>query len=101
MSKENKSDVEKVGISDVNKSDIEIKKDIDTEVNRVEIEKDIDIEDFIENMTKKVEINYEGIREYLKKHRIEGIVFHRGNGEMCKIKRSDFGFTWKNEKRRG
>lgn len=45
--------------------------------------------------------NYEGIREYLKKHKIEGIVFHRGNGEMCKIKRSDFGFTWKNEKRRG
>lgn len=37
---------------------------------------------------------YEGIREYLKNNYIEGIVFYRGNGEMCKIKRSDFGYTW-------
>lgn len=37
---------------------------------------------------------YEGIRDYLENHYIEGIVFHRGNGEMCKIKRSDFGFEW-------
>lgn len=37
---------------------------------------------------------YEGIREYLEKHYIEGIVFYRENGEMCKIKRSDFGFRW-------
>ena len=44
---------------------------------------------------------YEGIKEYLRTHEIEGIVFHRGNGEMCKIKRSDFGFTWKTEKKRG
>ena len=29
----------------------------------------------------------------LKKHEIEGIIFHKGNDEMCKIKRSDFGFT--------
>lgn len=43
---------------------------------------------------------YEGLKEYLKTHYIEGIVFHRGNGEMCKIKRSDFGFKWngKNKK---
>lgn len=38
--------------------------------------------------------NYEALKEYLKKHYIEGIVFYRGNGEMCKIKRSDFGFDW-------
>ncbi len=38
--------------------------------------------------------NYEGIKEYLKSHYIEGIVFYRGNGEMCKIKRSDFSFEW-------
>ena len=44
---------------------------------------------------------YDGIKEYLRTHEIEGIVFHRGNGEMCKIKRSDFGFKWKTEKRRG
>lgn len=37
---------------------------------------------------------YEGIREYLRAHEIEGIVWHRGNGEMCKIKRRDFGFEW-------
>lgn len=37
---------------------------------------------------------FEGIREYLKEHDIEGIVFHRENGDMCKIKRTDFGFMW-------
>lgn len=39
---------------------------------------------------------FEGIRDYLASHNIEGIVFHRGNGDMCKIKRSDFGFEWNN-----
>ena len=38
--------------------------------------------------------NYEGIKQYLSENNIEGIVFHRENGDMCKIKRSDFGFTW-------
>ena len=38
--------------------------------------------------------DYDGIREYLRTHEIEGVVFHRGNGDMCKIKRSDFGFKW-------
>ena len=42
--------------------------------------------------------NYEGIKQYLENHYIEGIVFYRGNGEMCKIKRSDFGFKWKESK---
>ncbi len=37
---------------------------------------------------------YNGIKQYLKEHEIEGIVFYRGNGEMCKIKRTDFGFHW-------
>lgn len=37
---------------------------------------------------------YEGIKEYLRTHYLEGIVFHRDNGEMVKIKRSDFGFEW-------
>ena len=39
--------------------------------------------------------DYEGIKKYLETHYIEGIVFYRKNGEMCKIKRSDFNFTWK------
>lgn len=37
---------------------------------------------------------FEGIREYLRAHDIEGIVFKREDGAMCKIKRSDYGFPW-------
>lgn len=37
-----------------------------------------------------------GIKEYLRVHNIEGIVFHRENGDMCKIKRTDFHFMWNN-----
>ena len=44
---------------------------------------------------------YEGIRDYLENNYIEGIVFYRGNGEMCKIKRSDFGFEWNGRKNNG
>ena len=38
----------------------------------------------------------DGIRQYLENNNIEGIVFHRndGSGDMCKIKRVDFGFEW-------
>jgi len=42
---------------------------------------------------------YDGLKEYLKNHFIEGIVFYRGNGEMCKIKRSDFGYSWNQKKK--
>lgn len=42
----------------------------------------------------QVERTFSGIKDYLESNEIEGIVFHRGNGEMCKIKRSDFGFKW-------
>lgn len=38
--------------------------------------------------------DFDGIKKYLETHYMEGIVFHRENGEMCKIKRKDFGFTW-------
>lgn len=41
---------------------------------------------------------FEGIKEYLNTHYIEGIVFYRENGEMCKIKRTDFGFIWNNKR---
>ena len=37
---------------------------------------------------------FEGLYNYLKEHYIEGIVFYRENGEMCKIKRTDFRFNW-------
>lgn len=38
--------------------------------------------------------SFEGIREYLDNHPIEGIVFYKDGVPMCKIKRSDFGFSW-------
>lgn len=38
---------------------------------------------------------FDGIRQYLESHNIEGIVFRREDGEMCKIKKSDFGLIWR------
>ena len=41
-----------------------------------------------------VDRSFEGIREYLRTHKIEGIVFWKDGEPQCKIKRSDFGFEW-------
>lgn len=38
--------------------------------------------------------SFEGIREYLYYHKVEGIVFWKDGEPQCKIKRSDFGFEW-------
>lgn len=38
--------------------------------------------------------SFEGIKEYLKHHYIEGVVFWRDGEPQCKIKRSDFGYKW-------
>lgn len=38
--------------------------------------------------------SFEGIRDYLREHNIEGIVFWKDGEPRCKIKRSDFGFPW-------
>ena len=38
--------------------------------------------------------SFEGIREYLRTHNIEGIVFWKDDQPRCKIKRKDFGFKW-------
>lgn len=38
---------------------------------------------------------FEGIKEYLSSHYIEGIVFWLNGEPATKIKRSDFGFPWK------
>ena len=38
--------------------------------------------------------SFDGIRDYLKEHDIEGIVFWKDGEPGCKIKRSDFGFPW-------
>jgi len=38
------------------------------------------------------DLSFEGIKEYLKIHNIEGIVFHHVEDDrMCKIRKSDFG----------
>lgn len=49
-----------------------------------------------EEVLENVPRNFEGLKQYLFEHRIEGIVFHRKNetNDMCKIKRSDYGFEW-------
>lgn len=44
--------------------------------------------------------NIEGIRTYLSKHNIEGIVFWKDGEPRCKIKRKDFGFKWSDNKKR-
>ena len=41
-----------------------------------------------------VDRTFEGIRDYLEKNEIEGIVFWKDGEPQCKIKRSDFGFPW-------
>lgn len=38
--------------------------------------------------------SFEGIKEYLKTHHIEGVVFWKDGEPQCKIKRSDFGYKW-------
>lgn len=42
----------------------------------------------------EVERTFEGIKKYLSKHEIEGLVFWKDGSPQCKIKRSDFGFEW-------
>lgn len=40
-------------------------------------------------------VGYYDIRDYLYRNYIEGIVFHNPEtGQMCKIRRKDFGFDW-------
>lgn len=42
----------------------------------------------------EVERSFEGIRNFLENHVIEGLIFWKDNEPKCKIKRSDFGFIW-------
>lgn len=37
---------------------------------------------------------FDGIREWLRLHEVEGIVFWKDGEPRCKIKRRDFGFPW-------
>lgn len=65
--------------------------------NPYELETDI-LEKHGKRILENVPRNYEGIKKYLEEHHIEGIVFYRENGQMCKIKRTDFGFEWNSHK---
>lgn len=47
-----------------------------------------------------VTMTFNGIKEYLENNYIEGIVFYRANGDMAKIKRSDFGLEWRGHQER-
>lgn len=38
--------------------------------------------------------DFEGMKKYLERHYIEGVVFWKDGKPQCKIKRSDFGFSW-------
>lgn len=38
--------------------------------------------------------DYEGMKEYLEHHSMEGVVFWKDGEPKCKIKRTDFGFEW-------
>lgn len=67
---------------------------IHEQANPYKLEDDI-LEKHGERILEDVPRDYEGIKKYLEEHYIEGIVFYRGNGEMCKIKRTDFGYKWK------
>lgn len=42
----------------------------------------------------EVDRSFDGIRDYLAVHAIEGIVFAHPDGRMCKIRRNDYGFPW-------
>lgn len=44
--------------------------------------------------------DFEGLREFMLAHQIEGIVWHHPDGRMAKLKRTDFGFAWGNKKAR-
>lgn len=44
-----------------------------------------------------VERSFEGIKKFLFEHYIEGIVFWKDGEPKCKIKRTDFGFGWKDK----
>ena len=45
----------------------------------------------------QVERTFDGIRDFLRNHCMEGIVFWKDGVPQCKIKRSDFGFPWPEE----
>jgi hypothetical protein len=41
--------------------------------------------------------SFEGLRDFLTRHYVEGLVFYNDDGRMCKIKRRDYGIAWPEE----
>lgn len=62
--------------------------------NPYNLENDILVKHGEEIITDLLNRSYEGIKQYLENHKIEGIVFWKDGEPKCKIKRSDFGFSW-------
>ena len=57
---------------------------------------DLDYDKLVRHGVEEIDVprTFEGIRDFLEKNNIEGIVFWKDGEPKCKIKRSDFGFTW-------
>lgn len=68
------------------------------QTNPYELEKDV-IE---QHGLRVVEVGrtFEDIKQYLENNHIEGLVFWLNGEPVCKVKRSDFGFPWKTNKKR-
>ena len=60
----------------------------------------MDDDTLVKHGTEIIEVprTFEGIKEYLRENKIEGIVFWLDGEPKCKIKRSDFGFEWQPKK---
>lgn len=62
------------------------------QTNPYDLDKDILYRHGSEIVT--VNRSFDDIKEYLRTHAIEGVVFWKDGEPQCKIKRSDFGFKW-------
>lgn len=62
------------------------------QTNPYDLDKDILYRHGSEIVT--VNRSFNDIKEYLRAHAIEGLVFWKDGEPQCKIKRSDFGFKW-------
>ena len=57
----------------------------------------LDKDTLVRHGSKEIDLidrSFDGIREFLGQHRMEGIVFWKDGEPRCKIKRRDFGFKW-------
>ena len=61
--------------------------------NPYKLEKDV-LERHGIRVLKDVPRTFDGIRDYLSTHTIEGIVYWKDGEPRCKIKRTDFGLQW-------